>query len=112
MAAFSSRTMTDSLMRRDRRYALRLPGKASFAEEFVRPKDRDDGFLALLGNDGDLHLALLDVEDLVRRVSLRKHDLALAVGPNAAALADLGEKRFRIERRLTLDRHGGPSATL
>ena len=97
MAAFSSRTMTDSVMRRDRRDALRLSGKASFTEEFVRPKNCDDGFLALLRNDGDLHLALLDVEDLIRRVSLRKDDLVLAVRTNAAALADLGEKRFRIE---------------
>ena len=38
---------------RDRRYALRLPGKTSFTEEFVRSKNCDDGFLALLRNDGD-----------------------------------------------------------
>src|ERR1700730_6812546 len=45
---------------RDRRYALRLPGKTSFTEEFVRSKNCDDGFLALLRNDGDLHLAFLE----------------------------------------------------
>ena len=56
--------------RRDRRYALRLPGKTSFTEEIVRSKHCDDGFLALLRNDGDLHLAALDVEDRIRRVSL------------------------------------------
>ena len=82
---------------RDRRDALRLPGKTSFTEEFVRSKNCDDGFLALLRNDGDLHLAFLDVEDRIGRVSLRKDDLVLAVLANAPALADLGEKRFRIE---------------
>ena len=82
---------------RDRRDALRLPGKTSLAEEFVRSKDGDDGFLALLGNDGELHLALLDVKDRIRSVALRKNDLPLAVFGDAPAVADAGEKRFRIE---------------
>src|ERR1700724_1981868 len=56
--------------RRDRRYAPRLPGKTSFTEELVRSKNCDDCFLALLRNDGDLHLASLDVEDRIRGVSL------------------------------------------
>ena len=56
--------------RRHRRYAPRLPGKTSFTEEFVRSKHCDDGFLALLRNDGDLHLAALDVEDRIRGISL------------------------------------------
>src|SRR6202011_2761455 len=55
---------------RDRRYALRMPGKTSFTEEFVCFKNCDDGLLALLRNDGDLHLAFLDVEDRIRRISL------------------------------------------
>jgi hypothetical protein len=37
--------------RRDRRYALRLPGQTSFSEEIVRSKNCDDCFLALLRND-------------------------------------------------------------
>src|ERR1700731_3947749 len=56
--------------RRDRRYALRLPSKTSFTEELVRSMNCDDCFLALLRNDGDLHLASLDVEDRIRRISL------------------------------------------
>ena len=58
--------------RRDRRYALRLPGKTSFTEEIVRSKHCDDCFLALLRSDGDLHLAALDVEDRIRRISCEK----------------------------------------
>jgi hypothetical protein len=59
--------MTESI---DRRYAPHLPGKTSFTEEIVRSKHCNDGFLALLRNDGDLHLAALDVEDGIRSVSL------------------------------------------
>ena len=83
--------------RRDRRYAQHLPGKTSFSEELVRTKNCDDGFLALLRNDGDLRLAFLDVEDRIRGISLRKDDLLLAVRMNAPALANLSEKRFRVE---------------
>ena len=84
---------------------LRLPGEAALAEELVRSKNGDDGFLALLGDDGELHFALLDVKDRVRRVALRKDDLAFAEFGNAAAVADTGEKRFWIECGPALRRH-------
>ena len=83
--------------RRDRRYPLHLPGQTSFTEELVRTQNCDDGFLTLLRNDGDLHLAFLDIEDRIRGISLGKDDLLLAVLTNAPALANLGEKRFRIK---------------
>ena len=38
-------------------------------------QDRDDRFLALLGDDGDLDLALLDVEDRIGGIALREDDL-------------------------------------
>ena len=85
--------------------------RASFPEEIVRSKHCDDGFLALLRNDGELHLAALDVEDRVRRVSLGKDDRVLAVLANAAALANLGDKRFRIERRPAFGCHDTPFCT-
>jgi hypothetical protein len=59
----------------------------------------------LLRNNGDLHFAFLDVEDLIGRVSLRKDDLALAVRAKTPALADHGEKRLRIERRSAFGCH-------
>jgi len=62
-------------------------------------------FLASLRNDGDLYLASLDVEDRIRRISLGEDDLRFRVRMNAPALANLGKKRFRIERRPALDRH-------
>ena len=83
--------------RPDRRDALRLTGQASLAEEFIRSENGDDRFLALLGNDGDLRLAFLDVEDRVGGIALRENDLVLAEPINAAALADLGEKGLWVE---------------
>ena len=73
------------------------PARHPFAEELVRSKNGDDRFLALLGNDGELRLAFLDVEDRIARVALGKDDLAFAVLADAAAVPDTGEKRFCIE---------------
>jgi hypothetical protein len=50
--------------RRDRRYALHLPGQTSFTEELVRTQNCDDGFLTLFRNDGDLHLAFMAIWSL------------------------------------------------
>jgi len=74
-----------------------LSGQTSFSEEIVRPKDCDDGFLASLRNDRDLYLAGLKEEDRIGEISLGEDDLRFRVRMNAPALADLGEKRFRIE---------------
>ena len=46
------------------------PGKTSLAEEIVGTKNRNDRFPALLGNDGELGLAFLDVEDRVASIPL------------------------------------------
>jgi len=74
-----------------------LSGQTSLTEEFVRTKDCNDSFLALLRNDGELHLAILEVEDRIGGISLGEDDLRVRVRMNAPTLADLGEKRFRIE---------------
>ena len=55
---------------RSRRHAAQLAGQTTFAAEFIRPKDCDDGFLALLGNDSDLDLAVTDVKDGICRIAL------------------------------------------
>ena len=49
--------------------------EASFAKKVAGTQDRNDCFLALLGNDGELDLALLDVENRVRDLSLRENNL-------------------------------------
>ena len=52
------------------RHAPRLTGQATFAAEFIRPEDCDDGFLPLLGNDGDFDLAVTDVKDGIGQIAL------------------------------------------
>jgi hypothetical protein len=44
--------------------------QTSFAKKVTRSEDCNDRFLALLGNDGELDLALLDVKNRVRDLSL------------------------------------------
>src|SRR5580700_10749567 len=82
---------------RDRRHPLHLSAKTSLAEEFLRSQDCDDGFFALLRNDGDLHLALPDIEDRIANLPLGKDDLAFAVLGELSPVADTGEERFWIE---------------
>ena len=64
---------------RRRSNAQWLPGQAPLAAEIASSKDRNDCFFALLGNDGDFDLALLNVENSIRRLSLRKDGLILLV---------------------------------
>ena len=68
-----------------RRQALRLSDQASFADEFVHAQDGDDRFLALLRDDGDFDFALLDVENRVRVIALRKDDFFLSMCRQNAA---------------------------
>jgi len=79
------------------RQPQRLADQASFAEEFARSEDRDDRFLALLGRDGDLDLAFLDVIDGVCRSGLSIDDDVLGVVGDRAAPAHGREKRLGIE---------------
>src|ERR1041384_4588614 len=72
--------------------ALQLPRKASFAEESTRSENRNDRFLALLGNDGHLRLAFLHVEDRVGGIALGENDLVLVEPLDAAALSDFGDE--------------------
>ena len=44
--------------------------QAPFAKKLTRSEDCNDRFLALLGNDRELDLALLDVKNCVRNLSL------------------------------------------
>jgi hypothetical protein len=52
------------------RDAPRLTGQAPLAAELVRSKNCDHRLFPLVGNNGDLDLALLDVEHGIRRIAL------------------------------------------
>src|SRR6266481_9632942 len=75
--------------------------QTSFAEKVAWSQDCNHRFLALLGNDGEFDLALLDVKNRVRDLSLRKNNLILPIFGYCFSLAHLGEKFFGIESGLT-----------
>src|SRR6476660_6605579 len=79
------------------RQAHRLPVQASFSAEFVRPQDGDDGFLALLRDNGDFDLAVLDIEHRIRRFTLREDRFALPIFGDAPTAIYGGEKYLRVE---------------
>src|SRR5207247_10463114 len=81
--------------------------QTSFAEKVTWSQDRNHRFLALLGNDGEFDLALLDVKNRVRDLSLRKNNLILPIFGYRFSLAHLGEKFFGIKRGFNSLPHKG-----
>ena len=57
-----------------------LAGEAAFATKIPGFEERNHRFLALGGNDAELHLSVLDVKDGVRWGALGKDGLPLAIG--------------------------------
>src|SRR5205823_13673980 len=85
----------------------RMAIQTSFAEKVTWSQDCNHRFLALLGNDGELDLALLDVKNRVRDLSLRKNNLILPIFGYRFSLAHLGEKFFGIKRGFNSLPHKG-----
>jgi hypothetical protein len=81
--------------------------QTSFAEKVTWSQDCNHRFLALLGNDGELDLALLDVKNRVRDLSLRKNNLILPIFGYRFSLARGGEKFFGIKRGFNSVPHKG-----
>src|SRR6266478_7576537 len=79
MVAFSKRVITHSSTALVVADAQRMAIQTSFAEKVTWSQDCNHRFLALLGNDGELDLALLDVKNRVRDLSLRKNNLILPI---------------------------------
>jgi hypothetical protein len=94
---------------RSRRHAPRLPGQATFAAEFIRPQDGDDGFLPLLGNDGDFDLAALNEENRISRIALPVDNLICPVFGFGSSAVHFREKHFRVETEASFGFHSGPS---
>src|SRR3981189_2619479 len=74
-----------------------LSGQAPLTAELPCSKNCDDRLLPLVGNDGNLDLALLDIEDGIRGIALREDNLILAILGYGSSLADFGEKGLGIE---------------
>src|ERR1700726_5360989 len=81
--------------------------QTSFTEKVAGSEDCNHRFLALLGNDSELDLALLDVKNRVRDLSLRKNNFILSIFGYRFSLAHLGEKYFGIKRGFNSLPHKG-----
>src|SRR4029077_15621262 len=79
------------------RYPQRLSDQASLAAKLVRSEKRNNGFLPMLGNDGDLDLSFLDVEHRVRRIALPEDRLVLLIFGDGSAPIHGGEKYHRVK---------------
>src|SRR5258707_3737828 len=88
--------------------AQRMAIQTSFAKTVTWSKDGNHRFLALLGNDGEFDLALLDVKNRVRDLSLRENNLILPIFGYRFSLAHLGEKYFGIQTFSSLPHKGSP----
>ena len=56
-----------------------LAYQTALAEKFIGDQHGDDGFFALVGNDGQLDLAFLEIEYGIRGIALRIHHLAFVI---------------------------------
>src|SRR6266478_1621422 len=88
--------------------AQRMAIQTSFAKKVTWSQDCNHRFLALLGNDSELDLALLDVKNRVRNLSLRENDFVPPVFGYRFSLTRLGEKYFGIEGGLASLLHNDP----
>ena len=69
-----------------------VPGKAGFPKEAAALQNGHDSFFALLGHDGELDLAGLNVEHGIRCIPLRKDQLTLAGLQQRFAVANFARK--------------------
>jgi hypothetical protein len=73
-----------------RRKATRLAGQAALTKEISFLMESDHGFLALLGNHGDLALAVHDVKDSICRISLAEDYFILSIFRFSPSLVCVG----------------------
>ena len=93
-----------------RRNATRLAGQAALTKEIPLLMESDHGFLALLGNHGDLALAVHDVKDSICRISLAEDYFILSIFRFSPSLLCVGEERLKNEGLLPLGFYGQGSA--
>ena len=92
IVAFSNRIISELCNCGYCRKATRLARQAALTKEIPLPKESDHGFLALLGNHGDLALAVNDVKDSICRISLAKDCFVLSIFRFSPSPASVGKK--------------------
>ena len=76
---FSDERNQGLIGRRSRCDPQRMAIQTSFSEKVARFQNTHDCFLAPLGNNGELDLALLNIKNCVRLAALRKNNLVLMI---------------------------------
>src|SRR5260370_1905830 len=79
-----------------RRNAKGLPSQASLATKIAGSKYCNNRFFPPFGKHGQLNLALLDVENSIRWLALRKDKLISSVDSYLPASLSFGQPRFRV----------------
>jgi len=74
-----------------------LAGQASLAKEVASPQNGNHGFFALFGDDSELDLAFVDIEDGVRGIPLQEDLVILPVINQRPSVACSGKKGIGIE---------------
>jgi len=74
-----------------------LTRKTALTDKLAGVKHSDDAFLALLRNDCDLDLAILNVEDSVSRISLSEDELSSRVFLCRTTSSDCFDDRLVID---------------
>lgn len=85
----------------DRCNATGLTDQATFTQEIPVLVDCDHGFLATLGHNGDLALAVPDVKDRIGRIALSEDDLILSISRYRLPPVRTRQERFKIEGLLS-----------
>src|SRR5580704_1204807 len=77
--------------------AKRMTIHAAYTEELAGLQNRDHGFLALLGHDGELDPTFLNVKHRVSDVALLENELILVKFEDRFPGSDFAEKNLRIK---------------
>src|ERR1700733_9015805 len=80
------------------RHASGLAGQTSLAKEIACPEYGDDSFLPLFGKHDELPFAFVDIENRIRWIALRKHNLVRLISGYRSSSLYLSEQGERIEQ--------------
>src|SRR5205814_9999319 len=69
-----------------------------FPEKVTCSDEAHDCLFTSLRNDGELNLPFLDIENRIRNVTLREHNLILVTFQYCFSPAHLGEEALRVKR--------------
>jgi hypothetical protein len=101
MATFSSRMISHFVIATAVAMRRGCPVRHPSPQNSSDPRTATTAFLALLGDNGDFDLALLDIENCIRRTALREDRLVLLIFGDSSPDVFRVQENFGIERRFS-----------